>query len=278
MPTYCGQWFSRWHSSSITLHILHISLIVPLKFLPHSSIPYLQGLTRQLQRNKTKYLGKFLLYCNSKNRTKKLRVGVFTSTWGNAWNHHQKPRYRPWRICAHFEQRRAASPSKYSLQRPTQPAVILELILVECVELDPQWIQEDWDPDCIAASCAPTAIDGRWPFYKMFWWESWCWVRSWEMLLLARTSDFIGWIGSGPPARHAVAASYDTALRSRSAAYHSHPPSTSSPAFPHQPSRTTPSLSNLPSSYTQPPHVDSMMHTSRRTLYLAPEQKPKEVE
>ena len=41
MPTYCGQWFSRWHSSSITLHILHISLIVPLKFLPHSSIPYL---------------------------------------------------------------------------------------------------------------------------------------------------------------------------------------------------------------------------------------------
>ena len=44
----------------------------------------IQGLTRQLQRKRTKYLGKFSLYCNSKNKTKKLRVGVFTSTKGNA--------------------------------------------------------------------------------------------------------------------------------------------------------------------------------------------------
>ena len=62
----------------------------------------LQGLTRQLQRKKTKYLGKFSLYCNSKNRTKKLRVGVFTLTKGNAYNGHWKPWYSPWRICAHF--------------------------------------------------------------------------------------------------------------------------------------------------------------------------------
>ena len=34
-----GQSFRRWFSLSITLHVLHISLIEPLKFFPHSNIP-----------------------------------------------------------------------------------------------------------------------------------------------------------------------------------------------------------------------------------------------
>ena len=101
----------------------------------------------------------------------------------------------------------------------------------------------EWYPDCMVASYAPTAIDRRWPFHKSFWWESWCWGWLCEMSLhLAWTSNLGGWIGSSPLARHAVAASPYTAVRSRSGAYHSHPPSTSPPAFSHQPSCTTPSL------------------------------------
>ena len=77
-------------------------------------------------------------------------------------------------------------------------------------------------------------------------------MRKFMSLRLARTSNFVGWIGSGPPARHGVTASPDTAVRSRSAVYHCHRPSTSLPAFFHQPSCRTPSLLNLPDSYTQP--------------------------
>ena len=38
---YFLQWFRRWDSSSCWLHVEQIVLNDPLKFLPHSSMPYL---------------------------------------------------------------------------------------------------------------------------------------------------------------------------------------------------------------------------------------------
>ena len=165
--------------------------------------PKVQGLTRQLQRKKTTYLWKFSLYCNSKNRTKKLKVGVFTLTSENVQNGHEKPWYRPWRVCTHSELSCAASPLEWSLQHALQPAILLQSILVECAVLGPwsipgQKSHEDWDSDCMVASCAPTVIDGRWLFHKTFQGESWCWGRLCETLLrLAWTRNFGGWIA--PP-------------------------------------------------------------------------------